>query len=64
MCNPQGWSLFSSTATKVASKATENAMKYGGMATQKVSEMSVTVGEKVCFVSFKVFICFCEFHFI
>ncbi|XP_058790649.1 ADP-ribosylation factor GTPase-activating protein 1 isoform X2 [Phymastichus coffea] len=42
-----GWSLFSSTATKVASKATENAIKIGGIATQKVSEMSTHVGEKV-----------------
>ncbi|XP_014209743.1 ADP-ribosylation factor GTPase-activating protein 1 isoform X2 [Copidosoma floridanum] len=34
-----GWSLFSSSATKIASKATENAIKYGGMATQKVSDL-------------------------
>lgn len=46
----QGWSLFSSSATKIASKATENAIKIGVIATQKVSDMSTTVGEKVCFV--------------
>lgn len=32
-----GWSILSSSATKIASKATENAYKYGGIATQKVS---------------------------
>jgi len=33
-----GWSIFSTSATKIASKATENAVRYGGMATQKVKE--------------------------
>ncbi|XP_011501417.1 PREDICTED: ADP-ribosylation factor GTPase-activating protein 1 isoform X2 [Ceratosolen solmsi marchali] len=33
-----GWSLLSSSATKIASKATENAIKIGEMATQKVRE--------------------------
>ncbi|KAK4877331.1 hypothetical protein RN001_009837 [Aquatica leii] len=42
-----GWSLFSNTASKVASKASENAIKYGGMATQKVADISSQVGEKV-----------------
>ncbi|KAI5702022.1 hypothetical protein M8J76_012482 [Diaphorina citri] len=42
-----GWSMFSSSATKLASKATENAIKYGGMATQKVTEIGTTVTEKV-----------------
>lgn len=42
-----GWSVFSSSATKIASKATENAIKIGGFASQKVSEISETVGEKV-----------------
>lgn len=42
-----GWSIFSSTASKVASKASENAIKYGGMATQKVADISMQVGEKV-----------------
>ncbi|KAF4518515.1 hypothetical protein B566_EDAN004259 [Ephemera danica] len=42
-----GWSIFSSSATKVASKATEGAIKIGSVATQKVTEISATVGEKV-----------------
>ncbi|KAL1445876.1 hypothetical protein WDU94_003547 [Cyamophila willieti] len=42
-----GWSLFSSSATKLASKATENAIKYGGIASQKVTEIGTTVTEKV-----------------
>lgn len=33
-----GWSVFSSSATKLASKASENAIKYGGIASQKVKE--------------------------
>nr|CAI5846397.1 unnamed protein product [Callosobruchus analis] len=36
-----GWSFLSSSATKIASKATENAVKYGGMASQKVKEGSL-----------------------
>ncbi|KAK9892244.1 hypothetical protein WA026_019045 [Henosepilachna vigintioctopunctata] len=42
-----GWSFLSSSATKIASKATENAVKYGGLATQKVVDISSHVGEKV-----------------
>ncbi|XP_071442698.1 ADP-ribosylation factor GTPase-activating protein 1 isoform X1 [Hetaerina americana] len=42
-----GWSMFSVSASKIASKATEGAFKIGGMATQKVADISVTVGEKV-----------------
>ncbi|GLH14516.1 Centaurin-gamma-1A [Gryllus bimaculatus] len=42
-----GWSVFSVNATKIASKATGSAMKIGGMASQKVAEISVSVGEKV-----------------
>ncbi|KAF5303713.1 hypothetical protein FQR65_LT00857 [Abscondita terminalis] len=42
-----GWSIFSNTASKVATKASESAIKYGGMATQKVADISVQVGEKV-----------------
>uniref|UniRef100_A0A8D8TLW6 ADP-ribosylation factor GTPase-activating protein 1 n=1 Tax=Cacopsylla melanoneura TaxID=428564 RepID=A0A8D8TLW6_9HEMI len=42
-----GWSLFSTSATKLASKATENAIKYGGIASQKVTEIGSTVTEKV-----------------
>ncbi|XP_015125050.1 ADP-ribosylation factor GTPase-activating protein 1 isoform X2 [Diachasma alloeum] len=34
-----GWSIFSSTASKVASKATENAIKIGGIASQKVGDL-------------------------
>ncbi|XP_049772246.1 ADP-ribosylation factor GTPase-activating protein 1-like isoform X1 [Schistocerca cancellata] len=42
-----GWSVFSSSASKIASKATEGAIKIGGIASQKVAEISVSVGEKV-----------------
>ncbi|XP_045461595.1 ADP-ribosylation factor GTPase-activating protein 1 isoform X1 [Harmonia axyridis] len=42
-----GWSFLSSSATKIASKATENAVKYGGIATQKVVDIGAHVGEKV-----------------
>ncbi|XP_050312120.1 ADP-ribosylation factor GTPase-activating protein 1 [Anthonomus grandis grandis] len=42
-----GWSFLSTSATKVASKATENVVKYGGIATQKVVDISSHVGEKV-----------------
>lgn len=52
----QGWSFLSSSATKIASKATENAVKYGGLASQKVVDISSHVGEKVCFYLFTLFI--------
>lgn len=42
-----GWSVFSVSATKIASKATEGAIKIGGIASQKVADISVSVGEKV-----------------
>ncbi|XP_063837882.1 ADP-ribosylation factor GTPase-activating protein 1 isoform X2 [Ostrinia nubilalis] len=42
-----GWSIFTSSVTKVAKSATENAVRYGEIATQKVSEMASTVTEKV-----------------
>ncbi|XP_018896037.1 ADP-ribosylation factor GTPase-activating protein 1 isoform X2 [Bemisia tabaci] len=42
-----GWSLFSSSATKFASKATESAIKIGGIATQKAMELGSTVQDKV-----------------
>ncbi|XP_018580284.1 ADP-ribosylation factor GTPase-activating protein 1 isoform X1 [Anoplophora glabripennis] len=42
-----GWSFLASSATKIASKATENAVKYGGIASQKVVDFSSQVGEKV-----------------
>ncbi|XP_011874467.1 PREDICTED: ADP-ribosylation factor GTPase-activating protein 1 isoform X2 [Vollenhovia emeryi] len=35
-----GWSIFSSSASKMASKATENAIKIGGLATQKVGDIT------------------------
>lgn len=41
-----GWSFLSTSATKIASKATENAVKYGGLASQKVVDISTHVGEK------------------
>ncbi|XP_041986460.1 ADP-ribosylation factor GTPase-activating protein 1 isoform X2 [Aricia agestis] len=42
-----GWSILTSSVTKAARTATENAVKYGGIASQKVSEMATTVTEKV-----------------
>jgi len=42
-----GWSVFSVSATKIASKATEGAIKIGGIASQKVADISASVGEKV-----------------
>ncbi|XP_025423903.1 ADP-ribosylation factor GTPase-activating protein 1 isoform X2 [Sipha flava] len=34
-----GWSIFSSSASKLASQATQSAIKIGGLATQKVSDL-------------------------
>lgn len=42
-----GWSVFTSSVSKAARTATESAVRYGGIATQKVSEMASTVTEKV-----------------
>ncbi|KAG8313639.1 ADP-ribosylation factor GTPase-activating protein 1, partial [Homalodisca vitripennis] len=42
-----GWSMFSTGATKLATKATEGAIKVGGIATQKVAEIGVNVNDKV-----------------
>ncbi|XP_049885344.1 ADP-ribosylation factor GTPase-activating protein 1 isoform X2 [Pectinophora gossypiella] len=42
-----GWSIFASSVSKAARTATESAVRYGGIATQKVSEMASTVTEKV-----------------
>lgn len=42
-----GWSVFSTSAVKIANIATEGAIKVGGMATQKVAEIGNTVGDKV-----------------
>jgi len=39
--------VFSVSATKIASKATEGAIKIGGIASQKVADISASVGEKV-----------------
>uniref|UniRef100_A0A224XQ78 Putative adp-ribosylation factor gtpase activator n=1 Tax=Panstrongylus lignarius TaxID=156445 RepID=A0A224XQ78_9HEMI len=42
-----GWSLFSKSAMKVASKTTESAVKIGSFASQKVAEIGTTVTDKV-----------------
>ncbi|XP_068633955.1 ADP-ribosylation factor GTPase-activating protein 1 [Battus philenor] len=42
-----GWSMFTTSVSKAARTATESAVKYGGIASQKVSEMASTVTEKV-----------------
>lgn len=39
--------MFSVSATKIASRATEGAIRIGGIASQKVSDISASVGEKV-----------------
>lgn len=51
-----GWSVFSSSATKIASKATENAYKIGGIASQKVRDGSLLedVGAQVNNLASKV----------
>ncbi|XP_044258023.1 ADP-ribosylation factor GTPase-activating protein 1 isoform X2 [Tribolium madens] len=51
-----GWSFLSSSASKLASKATENAVKYGGIATQKVKEGSLLedVGTQISSLSNKM----------
>lgn len=43
----KGWSMFSVGASKLAAKATESALKFGEIASQKVVQVSETVGEKV-----------------
>lgn len=54
--------MFSVSATKIASKATEGAIKIGGIASQKVADISASVGEKVStlLVSFLNSICMCS----
>lgn len=42
-----GWSMISIGATKLAAKATESALKFGEIASQKVVQVSETVGEKM-----------------
>ena len=54
--------MFSVSATKIASKATEGAIKIGGIASQKVADISASVGEKVStlLVSFLNSTCMCS----
>jgi hypothetical protein len=49
--------MFSVSATKIASKATEGAIKIGGIASQKVADISISVSEKASVVecSFSLF---------
>lgn len=42
-----GWTLFSKSASKIATKTSESAVKIGSFATQKVTEIGVTVTDKV-----------------
>ncbi|XP_053974276.1 ADP-ribosylation factor GTPase-activating protein 1-like isoform X1 [Hylaeus volcanicus] len=51
-----GWSMFSSSASKIASKATENAIRIGELATQKVREGTLLedVGAQVNSLAAKV----------
>lgn len=39
--------MFSSSASKLASHATQSAIKIGGLATQKVSDMTSDISSKV-----------------
>lgn len=39
--------MFSVSATKIANRATEGAVRIGGIASQKVADISASVGEKV-----------------
>ncbi|XP_071038321.1 ADP-ribosylation factor GTPase-activating protein 1 isoform X2 [Parasteatoda tepidariorum] len=48
-----GWSVFASGASKLAFKASENAVKFGSIASQKVVELSESVNEKVADVGKK-----------
>lgn len=43
----KGWGMFSLAASKIASTAGENAMKFSEIATQKASELGGAVSEKV-----------------
>ncbi|XP_075229058.1 ADP-ribosylation factor GTPase-activating protein 1 isoform X2 [Lycorma delicatula] len=51
-----GWTLFSSSAAKIASKATESAIKVGGIASQKVKEGNLLedVSSQVSNMAYKV----------
>jgi ADP-ribosylation factor GTPase-activating protein 1 len=56
-----GWSMFSLGATKIASTAKENALKYGSLATQKVLKLEADPSSqsfhsfKLLLVDFKLF---------
>lgn len=39
--------MFTASASMIAQKASDNAVKYGGLASQKVFEMANNVNEKV-----------------
>lgn len=54
-----GWSMLSFGASKVASVAKENALKYGSLATQKVVEVSSNVTDKVDELLICTFLFFC-----
>jgi hypothetical protein len=47
--------VFSVSATKMASKATEGAIRIGGIASQKVADISASVGEKVSTFFFNIY---------
>lgn len=51
-----GWSFLSNSATKIASKASENAVKYGGLASQKIKEGNILeeVGSQVSSITTKM----------
>lgn len=51
----QSITSFATVASKIAAKATENATKIGSIATQKVSELTESVNEKVIKFKFKLF---------
>lgn len=50
--------MLSSSATKIAATAKDNALKYGSIAGQKVVEVSQNVTEKVDFISLLVYVRF------
>lgn len=45
--------MFSSSASKLASQATQGAIKIGGIATQKVSDITTDLSSKVSRMLFK-----------
>ena len=61
----QGWSAFSIGASRLTGRMTEAGKKLSEVATQKVSEMSGTVSEKVCSVLITNYnILICMFYFL